>query len=74
MNQPVIINTLDELLKARGVTAYRAAKDLGVTNMFFTRLKRPNTVVSARNMAKLCVYFDCQPGDFIKYIPDEEIN
>lgn len=32
---------------------------------------RQNEIVSADNIAKLCKLLDCQPGDILEYVPDE---
>lgn len=70
----MIVNTIDKTIEEHGLTAYRVAKDLGLTPRFFTRLKKPNAMANGTNISKLCDYFNCQPGDFIKYVPDEKTN
>lgn len=33
---------------------------------------RQGEIVSSENIAKLCKLFDCQPGDILEYVPDDD--
>lgn len=33
---------------------------------------RQGEIVSSENIAKLCKLLDCQPGDILEYVPDEQ--
>ena len=57
-------------LKQKGFSTYRLSKDklLGVSTITKLNHKQPvNWVV----IEKLCFLLDCQPGDLIKYVPDD---
>lgn len=45
------------------------ALDISPTTMSSLSKNRP---VSTRLIDKICKYLDCQPGDILEYIPDEE--
>lgn len=69
----MIINTIDKAIEEKGITAYRVAKDLGINKVVFSRLKhKKNTLPNPTNLGKLCAYLDCQPGDLIHYVPDNQ--
>ncbi|AOK88971.1 helix-turn-helix domain-containing protein [Paenibacillus polymyxa] len=65
--------TLEEMLKKREMSMYALSKSSGI---------RPNTIsqwvtnegvdvksVTIETLDRVCSVLDCQPGDLIKYIP-----
>jgi len=55
--------TVDALLKARGWTRYRLAKELGIEpSTIYKILKRKEPTLDA-----LCRVLDCQPGELLEY-------
>jgi len=58
-------------MKARGVTQYALIKHYKISPAQITRLKR-NESVSTHTIEVFCRILDCQPGDLMTYLPDEE--
>ena len=58
-------------LKAAEYTTYRIRKDklLGEATLQKLRSGEP---VSWENISTICKLLDCQPGDLIEYVPDED--
>ncbi|MEK4432006.1 helix-turn-helix transcriptional regulator [Paenibacillus sp. FSL M7-0802] len=65
--------TLEEMLKKREMSMYALSKNSGI---------RPNTIsqwvtsegadvksITIETLDRVCSVLDCQPGDLIKYIP-----
>ena len=58
-------------MKERGVTQYALIKKHGVSPSQITRMKR-NESVSTHTIEMFCRILDCQVGDIMQYIKEEE--
>lgn len=58
-------------MKQKGISQYTLIKKHNVSPGQLTRMKR-NESVSTHTIEIFCKILDCQPGDIMKYIPDEE--
>ena len=66
----MIISCVHERLEEKGITPYRAAKDLGLSETTFSKIKQGNRLFSPKNLAKICEYLSVQPGDLFIYKED----
>lgn len=64
------INVL-EALKEKGYSTYKLRKDNLLAQSTITKLNQ-GTVVSSDVLNALCRLLNCQPGDLIMYIADDE--
>jgi len=65
-NEPVIILTLDEVLKEKGKTAYQVAKSTGLHQSVVSKLRRNEAKMIALDVLdRLCDELDCKPSDLI---------
>lgn len=71
---PIRYDKLFLLLKQKGLKKYDLRKDkvIGVATLENMRTGRRH--IDTRSIEKLCAYLNCQPGDIMEYIPDEETN
>ena len=60
-----------DVMKQRGISQYALIKQYNVSPGQITRLKR-NESVSTHTIEMFCRILNCQVGDIMKYIPDEE--
>ena len=58
-------------LKAAGYSTYKIRKEK-IMNESTLQKFRNGEIVTADNMAIVCRLLDCQPGDILEYVPDEE--
>ena len=58
-------------MREKGVTQYALIKKHGVSPSQITRLKR-NESVSTHTIEVFCKILDCEVGDIMKYIPDDD--
>ena len=58
------------VMKEKGVTQYTLIKKYNVSPGQITRLKR-NESVSIHTIEMFCKILECDVGDIVKYIPDE---
>ena len=59
------------VMKEKGVSQYALIKKHGISPAQITRLKR-NESVSTHTIEMFCRILDCQVGDIMKYIKDDE--
>lgn len=63
-------NTL-QLLKNAGYSTYRLRKDkiMGESKIQHIR----NNMVSVETINQICSLLNCQPGDILEYVPDDDV-
>ena len=60
-----------EMLKDAGYTTYRIKKEKLLAESTVQKL-RNDEMVSIDNISRLCQVQQCQPGDIIEFVPEEE--
>ena len=60
-----------ETMREKGVSQYALIHTHGISPAQITRLKR-NESVSTHTIEMFCRILNCQPGDLMTYIQDEE--
>lgn len=60
-----------KLMKEKGISQYTLIKDYHISAGQLTRLRR-NESVSIHTIEMFCKILNCQVGDIVTYIPDEE--
>lgn len=69
----MIVITLDVMMAKRKIGLMDLAKDIGITPANLSILKNGKArAIRLDTLEKLCKALDCQPGDLISYVPDEE--
>lgn len=63
-------NKLFQLMESKGIKKVDLRKS-GLSPTIVDRLVK-NTNVNTSTIVELCKLLDCQPGDILEYIPDEE--
>lgn len=58
-------------LKKKGYSSTRLRNEKILSESTMQKFRR-NEMVTTNNIARLCKIFNCQPGDIIEYIPDED--
>ena len=67
----IIYDNLWKAMKEKGISQYALIKKYGVSPAQITRLKR-NESVSTHTIDIFCRILDCQVGDIMEYIRDED--
>ena len=71
---PIRIN-LDVMLAKRKVKSKDLASYVGITEANLSLLKSGKVKgVRFATLEKICHFLDCQPGDILEYIPDENLD
>ena len=57
-------------IKSAGYSTYKLRKDKILSESTIQKF-RDNEIVTADNLALVCKLLNCQPGDILEYVPDE---
>lgn len=69
----MIVFNLDKLLIQRKMQSVELAGELGCTVQTVSRIKTGKIrAFRIETINALCEFFDCQPGDIIEYVSEEE--
>lgn len=65
---------LDRMLAERKVSSKDLAERVGISPVNLSRIKTGKvTAVRFSTLEALCQALDCQPGDLLEYIPDDQV-
>ncbi|MGO4505150.1 MULTISPECIES: helix-turn-helix domain-containing protein [unclassified Dyella] len=68
-----IVVRLDVMLAMRKVRSRELAEFVGITESNLSLLKSGHVRgVRFETLSKICEFLECQPGDLLAYVPDEE--
>lgn len=70
---PIKYDKLFQMMQKRGLTTYKIRKENIISQSALTAIKNGKSVTTD-TIAKLCKVLDCQPGDLIEYVDEEEAN
>ncbi len=71
---PIVVN-IDVMMAKRKMSAGTLAEKIGITPANLSILKNNKAkAVRFTTLYALCSALDCQPGDILEYIPDEEMG
>lgn len=68
---PIRYDKLIALMKEKGLTTYKIRKENIISQSALTAIKNGKSVTTD-TIAKLCKALDCQPGDIMEYVEEEE--
>ena len=68
---PIKYDKLFTLLKEKGYSTYRLRKEKLVGQSILQKL-RDGGDIDTRTIKRFCDLLNCQPGDIMEYVPDNE--
>ena len=66
----IIYNKLLKKMDEQGITSYTLKKDNIIGQATFKKIKDGGDI-DTRTISKLCKLLNCQPGDILEYVEDE---
>ena len=64
-----------QIMEARGVTAYRVAKDAGVSESVFSEWRRkPSSNIYSSNLVRIANYLECSVDYLLGQTENPEVN
>lgn len=70
----IIYDKLFDILKDKGITVYRLKKDKIIGAATIEKMKKREGHIDDRSINSICEYLQIQPGDFMEYVPDEDVT
>lgn len=69
----MIILRLDRMLAERKISSKELAERVGISQVNMSRIKTGKvSAVRFSTLDAICRALDCQPGDVLEYMPDDE--
>ena len=66
---------LDELMRMKKITVTDLAKKVGISRVNMSNLKAGKVkAIRFSTLEAICRELNCQPGDILEYVPDEQID
>ena len=66
---------LDELMRMKKITVTDLAKKVGISRVNMSNLKTGKVrAIRFSTLEAICRELNCQPGDILEYVPDEQID
>lgn len=71
----MIVLRLDRMLAQRKVSSKDLAERIGISPVNLSRIKTGKiSTVRFSTLDAMCQALDCQPGDLLEYIPDDDVD
>lgn len=71
----MIILRLDRMLAERKISSKELAEYVGISQVNMSRIKTGKvSAVRFSTLDAICRALDCQPGDVLEYMPDDEAD
>lgn len=70
----MIVTRLDRVLADRKVTAKELSERIGISQVNLSLKTGKINAVRFSTLEAICRALDCQPGDLLEYIPDDELS
>ena len=71
---PIKYDKLLALLKEQGYTTYTIRKDNIMSQSAWQKIRTGTGDIDTRTIKKLCQILDCQPGDIMEYVREDDSN
>ena len=69
---PINYNKLLDMFEKKGITSYTITKKQKIIGQSTWKKIHENGHIDTRTIEALCKYLNCQPGDIMEYVPDDE--
>ncbi len=68
---PIKYDKLFVVMKEKGFSSYRLRQEKLISQSVLQKLRSGKGIIDSRTLDKLCAMLECQPGDIMEYVPDE---
>ena len=70
---PIVYDKMIKKFDEAGLNSYKIKKDKIIGTVTYQKIKHGGDI-DTRTIARMCKFFDCQPGDLLDYVPDDEAD
>ena len=67
---PIVYDNLLKKLQEKGISSYTIKQNKIIGQATFKKIKEGGDI-DTRSIGKLCKFLECQPGDILRYVPDD---
>jgi len=67
----IVFSDIPKMLSDKGISQYQIRKSKIISSGTLDRI-REHMSISTNTIDVLCSLLDCQPGDLMRYVPDEQ--
>ena len=71
-NMAIKYDKLFMLFKEKGYSSYRLRQEKLISQAVLQKLRSGKGIIDSRTVEKLCNLLNCQPGDIMEYVADED--
>lgn len=68
---PISFIKLFDILEERHMSIYQLKKDKVIGTATLDKLRKKEGHIDTRSIENLCKYLNCQPGDIMEYVPED---
>lgn len=68
---PIVYDKMLNLMNERGINSYVCKRDNIIGQATYKKIKEGGDI-DTRTIAKMCEILNCQPGDLLEYVPDND--
>ena len=69
---PIVYDKLFKLLDKKGLSVWDFHKEKVIGNATIEKLRSNQGNIDTRSIVRLCKYLQCQPGDIMEYVEEED--
>jgi len=69
---PIVYTKLFDLLKEKGYSTYRVRQEKLISQGSLTAIRNGTGGLEHKTIERLCQVLNCQPGDLMEYVPEED--
>lgn len=70
---PIVYDKMIKKFDDAGLNSYKIKKDKIIGTVTYQKIRHGGDI-DTRTIARMCKFFDCQPGDLLDYVPDDEAD
>ena len=70
---PIVYNKMLRLMEEKGITSYVCKRDNIIGQATYRKIKEGGDI-DTRTIAKMCEVLNCQPGDLLEYVKEDDVQ
>ena len=67
---PIVYDKILKKFDENGINSYKIKRDKIIGTVTYQKIRHGGDI-DTRSIARMCKYFNCQPGDLLSYVPDD---
>ena len=68
---PIVYDKMLKKFDEHGINSYKIKRDKIIGTVTYQKIRHGGDI-DTRSIARMCKYFNCQPGDLLSYVPDDD--